>query len=226
MAGPAPVRPRSTFGYPFPESLRNTSASRSSVWVATCCPGFGPVSRSAVDGEEQRGVLGNAEARHEGHLSAFDLTLAPCTAELPYRFDDVVRGHGVRLGKQASMGVDRTSAAEVEPIVANELRPFALRGEPEILELEQHRDGEAVIDLGDIDIAQREAGVCEGPWTGYRRWSGGDVFALPEVLGLRHGFGSDAHARYCNRRTAEVSRSLDTRHHVRNRPVIHQTTIQ
>ncbi len=114
-------------------------------------------------------MLGRAEAGHEGDLGAVDLGVAAVAAKLAHRLDDVVAADEVRLGQQAAVGVDRQAPARRDGAGRGDLGPGALLGEPEVLELQEHRDGEAVVDLGNVDVGGCQPGLAIGP-SARRSW--------------------------------------------------------
>src|SRR5579863_6263588 len=77
-------------------------------------------------------------------------------AQLPRRFDDL--GHAAAIGgmvvaQAAAIGVERQLAdSRNEIAIGDEGAAFALLAKAEILERDQHRDSEAVIDRGILNI--------------------------------------------------------------------------
>ena len=58
----------------------------------------------------------------------------------------------------AAAGVDRQPAAQVDLTTGHERPALALLAEAPILELQQDGDGEAVVDLGHVDVVRPESG--------------------------------------------------------------------
>ena len=81
--------------------------------------------------------------------------------QLPHQLDDVVHARHVRLGQQAAVRVDRQLAAEPDGAALDEGAALALLAEAEILQLAHHDVGEAIVDLGDVDVVRRDAGHRE-----------------------------------------------------------------
>src|ERR1700740_239593 len=87
-------------------------------------------------------------------------------AELTHRFQDL--GHaaavdGMVAAEAAAVGVERQLADARDQIAAGAyLAAFALLAEAEVLELHQHRDGEAVVDRGVFHVLRRDARLLEG----------------------------------------------------------------
>ena len=55
------------------------------------------------------------------------------------------------------MLIGRLPPSSIAPL-DGEGAPFALGAEAEVLELQQHGDREAVVELGDVDVGRSEAG--------------------------------------------------------------------
>src|SRR5438067_3949816 len=96
------------------------------------------------------------------------------TTKLPHCFDDL--GHATAIDRMVAaqsptIGVERQFADTGNQIaVGDEFAALALLAKPEILELHQHRDGEAVVDRCVFDVLGRHARFFEragaGPDTG------------------------------------------------------------
>ena len=65
------------------------------------------------------------------------------------------------LAEQPAMGVDRQLAAQPDAAVHHERPALALLAEAQDLELAHHGEGEAVVDLGDVDVLRPDAGHRE-----------------------------------------------------------------
>ena len=87
-------------------------------------------------------------------------------AQLPDRLDDL--GHAAAIGgmvvaEPAAIRIERQLAdAGDEIAIGDESAAFALRAKAEILQRDQHRDREAVIDRRILDIGRRDTGLGEG----------------------------------------------------------------
>src|ERR1700710_2804845 len=87
------------------------------------------------------------------------------TAKLAHSLDDL--GHaaavdGMVAAETAAVGIERQLAdARDQVAVGDELAALTLLAETDVLELHQHRDGEAVIDRGVLDVLWRNAGFLE-----------------------------------------------------------------
>ena len=103
-----------------------------------------------------------AIAGHQPDLRIRHLGPPGLAAQLPHQLDDVVHPRHVRLRQQPAMRVHRQPAAEAERAALDEGAALALGAEAEILELAEHDIGEAVVDLGDVDIGRRDARHGEG----------------------------------------------------------------
>src|SRR5258708_7171429 len=114
------------------------------------------MSNSAtMDGD--RAVAHVAVARDQPDLRILDLRLAGVAAELPSQFDDMVQPHDVALTQEPAMSVDRQHAAQRNAAVHDERPALAFLAETQQLELVDYREGEAVVDLGNIDIRRTDA---------------------------------------------------------------------
>src|SRR6185437_2305474 len=71
------------------------------------------------------------------------------------------RADRVALRLEAAGRVDRQPAALLRPAFADRARPFAFANEAHRLVLDQLRDGEAVMYLGEREVAEPHAGVGE-----------------------------------------------------------------
>src|SRR4051794_31760912 len=70
--------------------------------------------------------------------------------------DGVVRTQATAVGVERQLADARNQIA-----VGDELAALAFLAEADVLELHQHRDGEAVIDRGVFDVLWRDAGFFE-----------------------------------------------------------------
>ena len=92
------------------------------------------------------------------HVSAPVDLVGARAADLADALDDVVHAVDVALGQVAAAGVDRQAAAELDGAARRERAALALGAEPEVLELQQDGDREAVVELGDVDVGRAEPG--------------------------------------------------------------------
>ena len=83
-------------------------------------------------------------------------------AQLPGGLDDMVGAPHMSFGKQPAMRVEGQFAAQLDPSAADEITYFAGLAKAHRLELQHHDVGEAVVDLGKIDIGVPDAGHREG----------------------------------------------------------------
>src|SRR5258708_1091485 len=75
----------------------------------------------------------------------------------------------------------RQRTAKADAPARDEGATLALLAEAEILELDNHGDGEAVIELGDIDIGRRQPALSEGGTAGLDRAGLGDALVFPNM---------------------------------------------
>src|SRR5260221_5979549 len=86
-------------------------------------------------------------------------------AKLAHRLDDL--GHAAAVDRvvaaeAAAIGVERQFTDTRDQIaVGDELAALALLAKADVLELHQHRDGEAVVDRGVLDVLWRDARFLE-----------------------------------------------------------------
>src|SRR5882724_7864038 len=86
-----------------------------------------------------------------------DLRADRLPGDLPYRLDQPERaagGAGLADRQLSARGVERKTAVCLETVAADELRPFALGAEAEILDLEHADHGIVVIDLDHVDVGR------------------------------------------------------------------------
>ena len=81
-------------------------------------------------------------------------------AHLAHALEHVVQSVDVALREMPAAGVDRDRATDVDRAARHERAAFALGAEPPVLDLEQHGDAEAVVELGHIDVGRAEAGAA------------------------------------------------------------------
>src|SRR3954452_1767316 len=97
-----------------------------------------------------RCALGEAKA----DLGVGHLPRTAFPAELAGHLDGVhaVRHPVVAVGEEATVGVARHGAAELGVTFTEVLAAFADLAEAELLQVAEHRDGEAVVEPGDVDV--------------------------------------------------------------------------
>src|SRR5580658_6940460 len=78
-------------------------------------------------------------------------------AQLAHRLGDVVHAVNIRLPDQATVGVDRQAAAELDVAVLDEVLRFTTAAEAEALELLEHLRGEGVVEHGELHVMGRQA---------------------------------------------------------------------
>ena len=83
--------------------------------------------------------------------------------------------------EQAAVRGHRQLAAEADAPALDEAPALALRAEAEVLQLRDHGDGEAVVELGDVDVGGLHAGHRERLAPGLHRAGGRDVVVFADV---------------------------------------------
>src|SRR4051812_20276731 len=107
--------------------------------------------------EQQRAMDADdaAVAVHQRNLGVLDLALAGFAAYLPDRFDDVKKATAqprMTAREQAAVRRDRQCAADADATVFDEMAALAFFAKTEILEFDDHGDGETIVNLRDIDV--------------------------------------------------------------------------
>src|SRR5882757_7593842 len=110
--------------------------------------------------EKSAGAMGDREiaVRHLHFWMRF-------AAKLAHRLDDL--GHAAAVDRvvaaeAAAVGVEwQLADARDQVAVGDELAALAFLAEAEVFELHQHRDGEAVVDRGVLDVLWRDTGFLE-----------------------------------------------------------------
>ena len=90
---------------------------------------------------------------HEGHFSPFDLALTEAAAKLAHGFHDAEEaagGTGMGMREHSAMGIDGELAADAGVPLREECAAFAELAEPELLELDDGHDREAVVESGEL----------------------------------------------------------------------------
>src|SRR6266481_9512431 len=98
----------------------------------------------------------------EGDVGVLDLARAGAARCLQSAFDDVPEAVDASGAEAAAKGVERQLAVELDMPVLDEIEGLALLAETVGLEPVDHRGGEAVVDLGHVDILRTEAGALPG----------------------------------------------------------------
>src|SRR5215475_4588810 len=113
--------------------------------------------------DEQRAGGHVPVAGDHAQLRASQLGRAGGAAQLMDGLGYVVHPGDVRLGEQAAVRVHWHLAARPEPGVECVLRALAALAEPEFFELPQDDEGEAVVDLGEVEVGRGQAELAEHP---------------------------------------------------------------
>src|SRR5919204_3767457 len=100
-----------------------------------------------------------ARAVHERNAAVGPLALAALTAQLFNRLDDQedAAHAGMVRREPAAVRIDRQLAAELDASARHERSALALLAESEVLERDEHGDGERVVDHRQLHVAGREA---------------------------------------------------------------------
>ena len=146
-------------------------------------------------------------------------------AELTHRFDDF--GHaaavrGVVVAEPAAVGVERELAgAGNEVAVRHELSAFALLAEPEVLDLQEDRDGEAVVNRRVLDVAGLHARFLERARARPRRARVGEIDFAAHLVLRRFSRPDEFHER-----PLQAFRDLRPRHDHRAAAVAHDAAVE
>src|ERR1700742_4678682 len=150
----------------------------------------------------------------DGEIAILDLHLRMrLAAQLPDGFDDL--GHaaaidGMVAAEPTAIGVERQLAdARDQVAIGDELAALALLAEAEVLELHQHRDGEAVVDRGVLHVLRRYARFLE---SARARPDAGGVSEV-EVLAAARTLGRLAMADQPHQWLLQTLCNLGSRHH-------------
>src|SRR6185503_17509473 len=139
--------------------------------------------------ENQRAVDADDPAVpvRERELRARDLAFACLPAQLAHRLDHVEHASGeARMYRREQPAVrrHRERAARADPAAFDEAAAFALGAKAEVLELDDHGDGEAIVELGDVDLLRPDARRAERFAARLHRAGGRDLVVLADV-GMR-----------------------------------------
>ncbi len=148
-------------------------------------------------------VVLQGETAVDAHLSLLGLTaqLPPALGQLC----DPCRTDRMPLGKQPAGGVHRDPSVEGRLPLQRGNPSFALVEEAEILDVEDLGDGEAVVDLSDVDVAGSHAGHLIGATRGVHGRGETDEPGLLVQIGV---IGRDPEPGYVHRPVREVAGTL------------------
>src|SRR5690606_1664581 len=105
-----------------------------------------------------------AHVLHERYLGVRDLVRAGLSSELQIRLDELIdarRADGVAARLEPAESRDRELPVEGDAAVGREPRALAGRGEAGCFEAQRRDDRVRVVQLEEIDVAVRDAGVLE-----------------------------------------------------------------
>src|SRR5215467_1565884 len=108
--------------------------------------------------EDEGGALDDGGAgADEGDIDVLDLALAGASRGLQRALDDVPEAVDPARAQAASEGVEGQLAVQLDAAVLDEVEGLALLAEAVRLQAVDHRGGEAVVDLGHVDVLGGEA---------------------------------------------------------------------
>src|SRR5437016_2108451 len=110
-----------------------------------------PGSSSALE-DGDTAVSHVTPARDDTSRGIVDLRGAGGASQLPDGLDDVIHPEGMRLRQQAAVGVHGERSAKADPAVLDEVPAFPPGTHAELLDLLDHLEGEAVVDLGKVHV--------------------------------------------------------------------------
>ena len=98
------------------------------------------------------------------NVAAVQLPVSSLPAELPHGLDDCEYPvhPGVRVRQPAPVGIKRERAAGRCSLIRHKVRPFAGAAKPQVLQADQHRVGEGVVDHRQVDVGVRHPGHPHG----------------------------------------------------------------
>src|ERR1700704_2997074 len=132
------------------------------VFRPTSSAGYLRASVRLAHEDEGRAGHDRGAGADERHVGVLDLARAGAARCLERPFDDVPEAVDAAGAEAAAKGVERQFAVQFDAAVLDEIERLALLAEPVGFETVDHRGGEAVVDLGDIDVLWREAGALPG----------------------------------------------------------------
>src|SRR5262249_32912177 len=113
--------------------------------------------------EDEGGALHHGCTRaHEGDVDVLDLALPGASGGLQRPLDDVPQTVKAPGAEAPAEGVERQLAVELHAPALDEIERFALLAEPVRLQAVDHRRGEAVVNLGHVDVARAETRALPG----------------------------------------------------------------
>src|SRR5580704_11675450 len=98
----------------------------------------------------------------EDDITVLDLALAAFPAQLAHGFGKSSQIAKMVAGQQPARGVDRNRAAGADRARLHECAALALFAPSVVLQLEQDLAGETVVELGAVDVMERDIGLLEG----------------------------------------------------------------
>ena len=122
------------------------------------------------------------------------------------------------------MGVDGQLATELDTAALDERAALAARTEARLLELLQDLEREAVVDLGEVDVARREPGLGERLGCSDAEAGHEDVLAVGDLIGRIGLAGGDTEDRHGL--AGEVARTLGGGDDDRSRTVGLQAAVE
>src|SRR3974377_1864199 len=102
---------------------------------------------------------------YEGKFGVDNPTAFGLAPQLPHRLDDVEHTAGrtrMSVREKAAMGVARQLPVEIERTTCDGRSSLAPPEEPDGFQFDKKCDGEAVIDLGHVDVGRDHARATEG----------------------------------------------------------------
>src|SRR5712691_10717029 len=126
---------------------------------------FPGCSRASVRlADEDKGCAGDdrGAGADERHVGVLDLARSGAAGGLERALDDVPEAVDASGAEAAAKGVERQFAVKLDAAVLDEVERLALLAETVGFQAVDHRGGETVVDLGDVDVPRAEAGALPG----------------------------------------------------------------